>query len=302
MREQETTGFLRYVPCIKHDEGHGFTLIELLVVMSIISLLLSISLPALNRVRQQARTLLGTSNQREIVRAVNLFALDHDDQYPESVATQGPLATWNWREPMVLASRMNGPRKYRSMSAYLRLYLEDARTLHCPKAPQPYTYLRAAWEAGEAWDNLDTPMVLDQVSGTYCFYWNYTGLLEDREYLFHGPRNTIGGRGRSTLLVTDYLGFGHNRSPDAYGSCEKFQGASVTEESPFSSAYWSGRGSGALDVPAVKLHASYVDGHVEDYSSSDTSIMRVISKPATSEPYPQGIGPGKFYLPQNGSR
>jgi len=270
--------------------------------MSVISLLLGISLPALNKVRQQARTLLGTSNQRQIVRAVNLFAMDNDDQYPESVATVGPVSTWNWGEPTTLMSRMNGPRRYRSMSAYLRAYIADARTLYCPKAPQPYRYLQAAWEAGEAWDNPDTGPVQDPVSGTYCFYWSYTGFLEDRDELFQGPSNAIGGRGLSRVLVTDYLGYGHHRSPKAYSSCEKLQGAAIIEGTLLSSAYWSGQGESASDVPAVKLHAGYADGHVEAYSSSDTSIMRVIWKPATHEPYPQGIGPGKFYLPQNGLR
>jgi hypothetical protein len=270
--------------------------------MFIISLLLSISLPALNRVRQQARTLLGQSHQRQIVRAVNLFALDHDDQYPESVATVGEESSWNWGEPTMLMSRMSGRRRYRSMSAYLQAYIADAPTLYCPKAPQSYRYLQAAWEAGEAWDNPDTPMVLDQASGTYCFFGSYAGFLEDRDYLFQGPRDVIGGRGRSGLLVSDYFGHNHLRSRGAYSRCDEFQRASVTEGGQLSSAYWSGRGEGASDAPAIRLHAGYADGHVEAYSSSDTSIMRVIWKPATSELYPQDIGPGTFYLPQNGLR
>ncbi|MCP4452958.1 MAG: prepilin-type N-terminal cleavage/methylation domain-containing protein [Planctomycetes bacterium] len=299
MREQKTIGFSDDAPRTRHSQRYGFTLIELLVVISVVSVLLGILLPALNRVRHQARTLLGMSNQQQIVRAVNLFAMDHDDRYPESVATQGPSASWNWKEPMMLTSRLTGPREYRSMSAYLRVYLEDARALYCPKAPQRYRYLQAAWEAGEEWDNPDTFPVLDPVIGTYCFYWNYTGFLEDRAYLFQGPRDAIGGRRRSTLLVTDYLGYGHHRSPNAYGSCEKFPGVSVAEETPFSSAYWSRQGDGGSDVPDIKLRAGYADGHVERYLSSDTSTMRVISKPATREPYPVGMGPGKFYLPQN---
>ena len=204
----------------------------------------------------------------------------------------------------MLTSLRVGPRKYRSMSAYLRAYIADARALHCPKAPQPYTHLQALWKDGERWDNTDTEPAPDQASGTYCFYWNYIGLLEDTDEAFRGPRNTIEGRrrGRSTLLVTDYMGFGGYRGPNAYRSCERFPGASVTEETYFSSAFWSGRGDSESNVPAVKLNAGYVDGRVESYSSSETSIMKVIRDRATRKPYSDETGPGNFHLPQNSLR
>ena len=72
----------------------GFTLIELLVVISIISLLMGILLPALGKVRRQAKTLMGMSNQRQIVLALNSFEVDNDDRYPESVAVVGVRGFW----------------------------------------------------------------------------------------------------------------------------------------------------------------------------------------------------------------
>lgn len=65
----------------------AFTLVELLVVISIISVLMGILLPALGKVRRQAKTLIGINNQRQIVLAINCFAMDNDESYPESVAT-----------------------------------------------------------------------------------------------------------------------------------------------------------------------------------------------------------------------
>ena len=80
----------------------GFTLIELLVVISIISLLMAILVPALGKVRHQARSLKGMNNQKQITSALNLFASDNNERYPESVATVGVDRNWNWSDPTKL--------------------------------------------------------------------------------------------------------------------------------------------------------------------------------------------------------
>jgi prepilin-type N-terminal cleavage/methylation domain-containing protein len=280
----------------------GFTLIELLVVMAILSILMGILLPGLNKVKYQARRVLGANNQRQIVSGVNLFATDNDDWYPESVATIGDDATWNWQEPMMLTGyRARSPRIHRSMSAYLRRYIKDAGVLYCPNAPWKYKYLQDAWDAGDAWDNPDTPPVEDPVSGTYCFYWSYTGYLQERDYLFQGPRHSIGGRRQSKLLVSDYFAYDHWRSENVYSSCETFGGCSITEGTLLSSPYWSGK-TDDLEKPRIKLQAGYMDGHVESYSSLETVEMQVIMEPATGKPYPDQITQGSFYLPCNALR
>jgi len=288
---------------VKRNSWRGFTLIELLVVISVVSVLAGILLPTLSKVRQQARTLLGTSNQRQIVSAVSLYAADNNEQYPESIATLGDESShWNWQEPMMITGyRARSPRLHRSMSAYLRTYIQDAGTMYCPNAPRKYKCLQDAWDAGDEWDHPQTLPVQDPVSGTYCFYWNYTGYLEDRDYPFIGPRNSVGGRGQSKLLVSDYFGYDHHRNPNSYGSCERFAGASITEGTLLSSAYWSYKGGAGSCPLDIKLRAGYTDGHVESFSASDTLTMRVIKVPETGEPYGggDGSGPGIFYLSRN---
>src|SRR5947209_3017172 len=60
----------------------GFTLIELLVVIGIISVLVSMLLPALSKVRDAANTAKCLSNQRQIHQAILMFAGEHKGWAP----------------------------------------------------------------------------------------------------------------------------------------------------------------------------------------------------------------------------
>ena len=294
--------------CGKKDVGEagrrgGFTLIEVLVVISIISILIGILLPVVGRARRQARNIIGMINQREIINALNSFAFDNEERYPESVATIGVIDIhWHWHEPIKMTGNESlSPQQHRAMSEYLGGYIGEATTMYCPNAPRKYKYLQEAWEAGDEWDNPDTAPVRDPVSGTYCSWWNYVGWLGEDEPLFRGPTGPVTGRGASKLLVTCYFGYGHWRSPESFGSCQRFKGAGVTPETYVSSAYWSQRGSSEGEKPDVKLTAGYIDGHVESFSSLETVPLRVSKTADGRVPYPDGIGSGIFYVPKNGS-
>ena len=283
----------------KQHLPRGLTLIELLVVISIISVLMGILLPALSKVRSGARTLKGMTNQRQIVNAANFFAVDNDDRYPESVATIGTGKNWNWQSPTMMTSyRKHNPSGYRAMSEYLKGYIKNASVMFCPSAPKEYRYLQEAWDAGDQWNNPDTPPKQDPVFGTYCFYWGYTGLIEEKNILFNGPISSGGGRRQSTLLVSDYFGYDCWRSPAAYSSCERFKNAKTTSEICTSSAYWSSK-----PIPTnidLRLNAGYTDGHIESYSASEVVSMKVIKDRTTDEPYE--YGPGQFYIPAKALR
>jgi type II secretory pathway pseudopilin PulG len=291
---------------LKARHETAFTIVELLVVISIVSVLMAVMLPALGSARRQARSMLGMSNQKQIVSGVTLFALDNEERYPESVATVGFGSNWNWSDPTKLTgNRRRSPRLHRSMSAYLHSYIPDADTMYCPNAPRKYRYLQESWDAGDDWDNPETSFPSDPVGGTYCFYWNYIGLvpaergpfLGGRKLVFRGPQGPASGGRYSKLLVSDYFGYGHWRSPGAYGSCEKFDGANITPETWLLSAYWSREADPSLHMPDIKLQAGYTDGHVESYSASDVMPMKVSISADGTVPYPDGIGPGVFCLP-----
>jgi len=290
----------RYRQMKAGDEKRGFTLIELLVVISIISVLMAIVLPTFNKVRRQARAIVAAQNQKEIISGTTLFASDNNERFPESVATVGFGNTWNWSDPTKLTGNTHrSPGIHRAMSEYLRSYITDARTMYCPNAPQRYKYLQQAWEAGDAWDYPeDESFSTDPVGGTYCFYWNYTGYIGGRKVVFRGPQGPASGGRYSKLLVTDYFGYDHWRSPWSHGSCEQFAGAEINPETWLLSAYWFREGD-IEDAPEIKLRAGYTDGHVETYSPSDTVPMKVSITSDGTTPYPDGMGPGIFFLPRN---
>jgi prepilin-type N-terminal cleavage/methylation domain-containing protein/prepilin-type processing-associated H-X9-DG protein len=60
----------------------AFTLIELLVVISIIALLLSILMPALSKVKEQAKLIVCNHQIRQILLAEQLYAQDNNDRLP----------------------------------------------------------------------------------------------------------------------------------------------------------------------------------------------------------------------------
>lgn len=274
-------------------------MVELLVVISIISVLLAIVVPAVNLARRQARSLLGMRNQREVANAVNLFAVDNDDRYPDSVATIGFGDSYRWADPAkMIGIRERSPQLHRAMSAYLGNYVEDAAIMFCPSAPQEHLRLQEAWGAGDDWDNPDTERTSDPFTGTYCFYWNYVGYLAETDTVFRGPTGPASSGRYSQLLVTDYLGYDHWRSPNAFGSCEQLPGADIIPETQLQSSYWAAAGDPNTAMPEVKLRAAYTDGHVETYSPSEVTPLKVSFEPEGKPPYTD-YNSGIFFLPRD---
>ena len=85
----------------------GFTLIELLVVIAIIAILLAILMPALSRVKEQAREMSCRANLRQYGVVQTMYLDDNDDRYPSAwrslVRTEAPISGYQrycrWHDP-----------------------------------------------------------------------------------------------------------------------------------------------------------------------------------------------------------
>ncbi|MDY0356807.1 MAG: type II secretion system protein [Sedimentisphaerales bacterium] len=69
---------------------HAFTLIELLVVIAVIALLMAILIPALQRARRQARTVVCQSNLRQWAMTLGAYTQTYEGRFP-SLSGRGPL-------------------------------------------------------------------------------------------------------------------------------------------------------------------------------------------------------------------
>lgn len=111
---------------------NGFTLIELLVVIAIIGILSTIAMTSLNGARAKARDTRRYSDMNEIKTAIEMYAADHDGQYPSTggtlVCLGVPSTEGCWGTSATTTTPARGSN---SLNAALAPYLPEI-----PKDPQ----------------------------------------------------------------------------------------------------------------------------------------------------------------------
>ena len=136
----------------------GFTLIELLVVIAIIALLMAILMPALQRVKRQARTVACQSNLHQWALIWSMYTQDNNGLFPKEVLT--------WR-------------------GLIEDYHKEREITLCPTAAKLYTDGArpplGAWE--QTWGQPDTDVGGRPIASSYGI----------NQWVLNTP-NVVGGR------------------------------------------------------------------------------------------------------------
>ncbi len=148
----------------------GFTLIELLVVIAIIAMLMAILMPALQRVRKQAKGVVCKSNLRQIGLAANLYAEEYNLYVPRGLAG-GTGKAWFQLFMPFLAQKPIG-NDYRTVDIF-----------RCPSYPdkeQTVCYVVNGWDFEDKNDTTGSEILLPSKLSD-CTHRAYTIFLADNE-------------------------------------------------------------------------------------------------------------------------
>lgn len=269
------------------EKRRGFTLIELLVVISIIAVLMSVMMPALQKARAMAKMTICQSNIKQISNAALLYAAEMGGKLPPNIALRQDKSSYNW--PSFMGYEINktfsdhplpNP-KDRILANYLGDRVGDGEIFYCPMSPPThrdyivnlYGDINYANDSGYGSYTCSYGIFW----GGYTFYTLQMKKIEFAKSLSSKPTD---------ILCADIL---YNARDAQVASTHPFDGGLIADSAGVWKATINVRKS--LDAITSSKHKSnyaFMDGHVEGVRGSDTDWLGT----TTTSDY------NRFYFPK----
>jgi len=248
----------------------GFTLIELLVVIAIIALLMAILMPALQRVKKQARGIICKSNLKEYGLGARMYLDDNDGSFPYSftwLCEDFGFVGCGWHDES--KNLVNNPDRAGELWPYLKSkdihmcpeFYVVARMVGCsmcdgvtiPIEPQ-YSYCMNSYLNGDAWGAVPA-----QFRGNYEKVRNESQVKNQQRVFFFSEENPFSIPGLSGAGTND-----NNLRSTPPGNTDCF------------ATYHNAPGG---DLEMGYANAVFVDSHVEQVSARPRPNTFILSWP-----------------------
>ncbi len=267
----------------RHCGRTAFTLVELLIVIAIISVLLALLTPALDRALESAQRAMCASNQHHLHQGMSLYANDHRQKIFQTAVLNGPnrLAALARKREGTNATGLNDELNVISLGPYTGGVNPTApdyaarlsKIWYCPSQIPPqqepmYGFLRHHWEGS------NTPVLgFDHLFLTYAYFARVgtAGGTVTR------PQDLTGDRlGGAKLLFSDTIYYGPYTSwwwmynhgdpgPNFWNAemdIDRMAGANQTLAD--GSVHWKG---------AERFNLVVMKNHIYDPSQTETGMM-----------------------------